>query len=104
MLDIAKIYEWNEEFWNKPWTYKTELEMIMLTEEFNETIKAMQEWNLVETIDWIVDIIFVAMGTLYKLWVPSTVVTQCFDSVIKSNFTKILSRKPCSFNSGMNWY
>jgi len=61
----------------------------MLQEELNETAEALKKWDLVESVDWLIDIIFVAIGTMHKLWLSSDKITACRDEVCRSNDSKI---------------
>jgi len=66
-----------------------DLEIAMLQEELSETAEALKKGDLIESVDWLIDIIFVAIGTMYKLWLSSDKITACRDEVCRSNDSKL---------------
>lgn len=76
MLDVNKTYKWNFETGNMPGDCNYGLEYNMLKEEVDETKHAMWEWDLIEIVDWLVDILFVAFGTCYKLGIDVSEVSD----------------------------
>ena len=57
-------------YWNHaryPRTYNNELQLKLLFEEYKELFIAKEEQNLVEAIDGVCDICYVALGGLWKL-------------------------------------
>lgn len=65
-MDFKRVNEWNEQAWFTEVDFNLEYEMLL--EEAQETEKAKDENDLVEIMDWYLDVIFVAQWTLYKLW------------------------------------
>lgn len=71
-------------------TLNSELWMIeryrFLLEEAEEFFESAEQGNIVKATDGLVDLIYVALGTLYMMGVP---MQQCWDAVHKANMTKI---------------
>lgn len=88
-MDIQRIIDWNQAVGNFPGEFDWKLEIEMLEEEFNETKMAISSNDKVEIVDWAIDMVFVAIGTLYKLWVNKETIEKCFTSVCDSNFSKL---------------
>jgi len=65
------------------------LEEKLLREELEETVSAMSLWDKVETVYWLIDLIFVALWTLHKRWLSADQIVRSFDEVCNSNFSKI---------------
>lgn len=61
------------------------LRMVMLTEEFNETVEAFAASDAEEVIDGLIDIIVIAIGTLDIFGVD---VQEAWDLVYKANMSK----------------
>lgn len=87
-MDIKKITERNREFWNKQWEINFELEERMLREEVEEMISALKRWDLVEFCDWLVDTLWVGVGSAWKWWVSPENVEKCFEEIVDSNYSK----------------
>lgn len=68
-MNLSRIYARNEAMWNKVWVISPAKEIEMMKEEYNEYRKALAEWNKIEVIDGLLDMVFVYGGTLYKAWV-----------------------------------
>ena len=88
-MDIKKITERNREFWNKQWEINFELEERMLREEVEEMISALKRWDLVEFCDWLVDTLWVGVGSAWKWWVSPENVEKCFEEIVDSNYSKL---------------
>ncbi len=66
MMDhIHEICSWNEE--RELTGYYNKLEFAMLSEELDEYMEACLSGDVVDQADALADIIFVAVGSLYKL-------------------------------------
>lgn len=87
-MDTRKVTEWNYNMWNMIWEINYDLEYEMLLEELSETQLAMANNDKVEIVDWLIDIIFVAIWTLHKLWLTSDQIDKCYDLVCESNNSK----------------
>ena len=86
---IQRICDWNTAVGNyKGCWVDAELEWTLLREEVEETVQAIKDKNPVEVIDGVMDIIFVAIGTLHKMGVHQYDIIEAMDWVIESNFTK----------------
>ncbi len=72
---VQRVVEWNEARFKQEFNY--ELELSMLTEEILELYEAK---TTIERFDAIGDIIFVAIGTMWKLGIPNNVITRIFYS------------------------
>lgn len=57
-----------------------------LAEETNEYLEAMLEADMVKAVDGLLDIVYVALGTLYYMGVP---VQECWNAVQKANMAKV---------------
>ena len=57
-----------------------------LNEEADEFLEAGLTSDLVKTVDGLLDIVYVALGTLYYMGVP---VPECWNAVQKANMAKI---------------
>ena len=93
MLEAIKsICEWNEIAWNT-WKFNRHLETSMLSEELAEVIIALKENNRVEATDGILDIFWVGIGTLYKMWLSPEQIYTCFEEIKASNFSKFIQNE-----------
>lgn len=86
---IKSICEWNEIAGNK-WKFNRHLETSMLSEELSEVIIALKEKDNIEAVDWILDVFWVWIGTLYKLWLSPEQINDCFEEIKASNFSKFI--------------
>ncbi len=84
---IEAICNWNQVVGNTNFNYW--LEAQMLGEEFAETIVALKNRDKVEAVDWILDIFFVGIGTLYKLGVSPDEINECLSAIILNNYSKL---------------
>lgn len=94
MKEIQDIINWNKICWND--TYNPNLEKAMLMEEVEETIKAIEEDDYIEILNWIIDIFFVWIWTLHKRWFTAEQIEDWLNRVIMNNFSK--------FEYDENWY
>ena len=95
MLEAIKaIYKWNEIAWNK-WKFNRHLETSMLSEELSEAIIALKENDKIELVDWILDVFWVWIWTMYKMWLTAEQINSCFEEIKASNFSK--------FTKDNNW-
>lgn len=88
---IQSIIEWNKKANNNG--FNKHLEASMLAEEFAETIVAIKNWDKVEAIDWILDIFWVGIWTLHKMWIDAETINKCFEEIEKSNYSKFVNWK-----------
>ena len=89
MIDqIKEIHKWNEIAENN--NFDRHLEVSMLWEEFAETLIAMKEWDKAETIDGIIDLFIVWMGTLKIMWIQPECIAECYQEIMSSNYTKFI--------------
>lgn len=71
---MNRIYLWNRKVKNPVWMLKTYPEKLinneinMISEEYKELVDAQKAWDTVETLDALLDIIFVLWWTLHKFW------------------------------------
>ena len=65
----------------------------MLSEELAEVIIALKENNRVEATDGILDIFWVGIGTLYKMWLSPEQIYTCFEEIKASNFSKFIQNE-----------
>ena len=85
---IENIINWNVIISN--WDFNPHLENSMLSEEFAETIIAIKNRDKREVVDWILDILWVWIWTLYKLWLTSDEIYRAFEEIENSNFSKLI--------------
>lgn len=88
-MDIKKVIDWNEKAWNERWAIDNRLESKLLMEEAMETVYAHATNDKIEIVDWLIDVMFVAIWTLHKLWLTEEQITQCYEEVCRSNFSKL---------------
>lgn len=86
MEQIKEIINWNIIANNN--NYNPELEKAMLTEELNETIEAINNNDRIEILDWVIDLFFVWVGTLHKLWFTPEQIEEALDLIIENNLSK----------------
>jgi len=90
MLDAIKsICEWNEIAGNA-WKLNRHLETSMLSEELAEAIIALKENDSVEVVDGILDVFWVWVWTMYKMWLTPEQIHNCFEEIKASNFSKFI--------------
>lgn len=90
MLDAIKsICEWNEIAGNT-WKLNRHLETSMLSEELAEAIIALKENDPIEVVDGILDVFWVWVGTMYKMWLTPEQIHNCFEEIKASNFSKFV--------------
>jgi hypothetical protein len=65
----------------------------MLSEELAEAIIALKEKDNIEAVDWILDIFWVWIWTLYKLWLSPEQINDCFKEIKASNYSKFIKDK-----------
>lgn len=88
-MDISRIIEWNRKAWNKPNEIDIKLEIDMLQEEFDEYKAAMLRWDMIEIMDWAIDMAYVLGWTLYKLGFTKEQVEKCYQEICDSNDSKL---------------
>ena len=83
---ISKVCVWNYTRGNVG--YDNELEYNMLLEELDEYAEAIVNKDVVEEADALADIIFVAIGSLYKITNNANAVKEILDIVCDANEQK----------------
>lgn len=86
---IERIYKWNEQCGNSE--YNRNLESSMMSEEFAEYIIALKEKDIIETVDAVIDMFIIWIGTLYKLGVSSSDVDKAIEEILRSNDSKLVN-------------
>lgn len=76
---------------------KLRFRMSLLTEEFDETLQAMEEHNAEEWVDGHIDLIVIALGNLHLAGVD---VNKAWEEVCRANMSKIRGVKPGREQSG----
>ena len=97
--EINEIIAWNIACWNTKETYNRHLETSMLSEELAETIIALKEGNKIEAVDGILDLFWIWIWTLYKLWVTSEQISKCFEEISASNYSKLIQDEIWTFHA-----
>ena len=82
---LCDIVKWNEDRGNKRGEIDKKLEADMLVEELNEFMSAD---NLVNEVDAIQDLIFIAIGTLHKLGLKPEQIVDTMQAVLDANKQK----------------
>lgn len=93
---IQAICEWNEIAGNK-WKLNRHLETSMLSEELAEAIIALKENDAIEVVDGILDVFWVWVGTMYKMWLSPEQIHNCFEEIKASNFSKFVQNTDGKF-------
>lgn len=93
MLPIDKCIQRNEEAGNNRWDIDTKLEVAMLTEELEEFAEASRAQDEIEMVDGLIDIIFVAVWSLHKMWFTEDQIILFWEEICNSNFTKLPFQK-----------
>lgn len=86
--EIENIINWNKLADNNKFNYW--LEVSMLSEEFAELIVALKEKDKIEAVDWLLDIFWVGIGSLHKLWLNAEQISDSFEEIMKSNYSKFV--------------
>lgn len=86
--EINSIIEWNKVCGNTE--YNRHLEASMISEEFAELIVALKNKDRREAVDWLLDILWVWIWTLYKLWLSAEDIDKAFQEISKSNYSKLI--------------
>ena len=89
-MNIKDVYQWNEVAGNLE--YNRHLEASMLSEELAEVIIALKNKDKVEAVDGVLDVLFVGLGTLQKLWVSAEEVEACWEEIVASNYSKFTEK------------
>lgn len=88
MIDIKTIIEWNECCGNRD--YNRHLEASMLSEEFAELIIALKNKDKREAVDWLLDVLWVWIWTLSKMWLRANEIEEAFNEIKESNYSKLI--------------
>ena len=82
---LQRTIDWNRTRGNTPDTLNYELEQNMLFEELEEFRDANEE---VDRLDAILDLMFVSIGTLYKMGLSADQIVDAYEVVVKANEQK----------------
>lgn len=88
LQQFKEIVEWNKVCGNTE--YNRHLEASMLSEEFAELIIALKNKDKREAVDWLLDVLWVGIWTLYKLWVTPQDMFMAFNEIKESNYSKLI--------------
>lgn len=88
MSIFKRVIERNEKAWNKSWEIDPILELDMIIEEVKELADAMDDVNAIQVVDALVDIMYVCIWTMHKLWLREETMKSVFHEVCDSNDTK----------------
>lgn len=91
MDQIKLIVDWNKIANNN--THNYHLANSMLVEELAETVLAMKTKNYTEMLDWILDIFFIWIGELHKVWFSSEQINEALSRIIENNYSKFTKDK-----------
>lgn len=80
IVDLNKIANNN--------THNYHLANSMLVEELAETVLAMKNKDYTEMLDWILDIFFIWIGELHKVWFSSEQINEALSRIIENNYSK----------------
>jgi hypothetical protein len=80
--------------------YRRTLRRRLLEEEFQETLAADASNDIVETIDGLLDTIYVAIGWLIELGMTPEQINVCMEEVHASNLTKVDNNGQPIFDDG----
>lgn len=83
---IEKIIQWNKIAENN--SFNKSLEMSMLSEEFAETILAIKNKDKKETLDGVLDMFIIWIGTLHKMWFNAEKISTALERIIDNNYDK----------------
>ena len=83
---INSIIDWNITADNNNFNYW--LEVSMLSEEFSELIIALKNKDKKEAVDWLLDIFWVGIWTLHKMWIKWEDIFRAFEEIEDSNYSK----------------
>lgn len=97
---IEDIIHWNTEAGNTPDKFNRHLETSMLAEELSEVIIWLKNKDKVEVVDWILDLFWVWVGTMYKMWVSAEQIEECFNEIARSNYSKFVDGKAIKDSTG----
>ena len=84
---IKRICKWNEE--RHPREFVKSLELAMLDEELKEFFDAEDK---VDELDALVDTIFVAVGSMYKMGLDAEAIEKAIEIVCDANDTKPIKK------------
>ncbi len=87
---IKSIIDWNIACGNTREKFNRHLEASMLSEELAEVIIALKDWDVIEAVDWVLDIFWVWIGTLYKMWLNENQIYNVFKEIERSNYSKLV--------------
>jgi predicted HAD superfamily Cof-like phosphohydrolase len=62
----------------------------MLSEEFAELIIALKNKDRREAVDWLLDVLWVWIGTLSKMWLKASEIEKAFNEIKESNYSKLI--------------
>lgn len=97
MIDPREVCQWNVEAGNPRGELDPELEIDMLNEELIETAKSLKSKDVEQSIDGLLDLIYVAIGSLHKIGLFPDQIAFAFEKVVESNWSKV------PFEQDENW-
>ena len=97
---INRICNWNAARYEQKFDHN--LAFRLLDEELNEFLEASKQNNKVEQVDALVDIIYVAIGALWKLGFNSCQIATAITIVCNSNDSKAIKKTPIHLKANID--
>jgi predicted HAD superfamily Cof-like phosphohydrolase len=97
---IDRICKWNEARYSQHYNHK--LTDQLLREELDELFEAYKAKDKVEMVDGLVDIIYVAVGALWKMGLDAEAIHAAISIVCDSNDTKTVERVSSDTKANLN--
>ena len=97
---INRICDWNAARYEQDFNHN--LAFRLLNEELNEFMSASQQINRVEQVDALVDIIYVAIGALWKLGFNPEQIERAITIICDSNDSKVVKKTPNHLKANIN--
>lgn len=94
---IERICKWNNARYRQEYNY--DLTLSLLKEEITELFDSAKE---VDTLDALVDIIYVSIGAMWKLGLSSEQISEAIYTVCDSNDTKSIVKTPSHIKTNIN--
>lgn len=94
---ISRICEWNAKRYKQE--YNKELTYSLLKEEVNELADSETD---VDTLDALVDIVYVAIGAMWKLGLDKNQIADAIYAVCNANDTKSIVKTPSHIKTNLN--
>ncbi len=97
---IENICNWNAARYDQQFNHN--LAFRLLDEELNEFVKASKSNNKVEQVDALVDIIYVAIGALWKMGFYPYQIERAINIICNSNDSKAIKKTPAHLKANIN--